>query len=44
MEFRPEERESLVNKYVPIALNHLYKLYSSDDVEDQLDEENRGKL
>ena len=29
--FKAEERESLVNKYVPIAINSLYKLYSADD-------------
>ena len=29
--FKAEERESLVNKYVPVALNSLYKLYSEED-------------
>ena len=42
--FRAEERQSLINKYVPVALNSLYKLYSQEDEEDQMDEENRGKL
>lgn len=26
--FKPEERQALINKYVPVALNSLYKLYS----------------
>ena len=27
--FKAEERQSLINKYVPVALNSLYRLYSS---------------
>lgn len=27
--FKPEERQSMIIKYVPIALNSLYRLYSS---------------
>jgi len=38
--FKAEERQALINKYVPVALNSLYKLYS----EDELDETNKGKL
>jgi tetratricopeptide (TPR) repeat protein len=38
--FKAEERQALINKYVPVALNSLYKLYS----EDELDEANKGKL
>ena len=47
--FKSEDRQALINKYVPVALNSLYKLYSqsaengedldADDIED-----NRGKL
>lgn len=34
--FKQEEKESLVNKYVPIALNSLYKLFfSTGEDEDQ---------
>jgi len=29
--FRAEERECLVNKYVPVALNSLYRLYSQTE-------------
>jgi hypothetical protein len=32
--FKAEERESLVNKYVPVALNSLYKLYSEGEDDD----------
>jgi hypothetical protein len=42
--FKDEERQALVNKYVPIALNSLYKLYTQEDGEDELDEENKGKM
>ena len=42
--FKQEERQSLINKYVPVALNSLYKLYSEEDEENELDEENKGKL
>lgn len=42
--FRQEERQSLINKYVPVALNSLYKLYSQEDEDNELDEENKGKM
>lgn len=42
--FKQEERQSLINKYVPVALNSLYKLYSEEDEDNELDEENRGKM
>ena len=45
--FKKEERESLIEKYFPIALNQLYHMYLSLDPSLQLagvDEENRGKL
>ena len=44
--FKTEERQALINKYVPVALNSLYKLYSADDEEgeDGLSEANKGKL
>jgi hypothetical protein len=49
--FKLEERQSLINKYVPVALNTLYKLYSQEnDSEDEESgeagrgEANRGKL
>ncbi|CDW72543.1 lupus brain antigen [Stylonychia lemnae] len=42
--FKLEERQSLINKYVPVALNSLYKLYSQEDDDNQLDEENKGKM
>ena len=42
--FKQEERQSLINKYVPVALNSLYKLYSEEDEDNQLDEENKGKM
>jgi hypothetical protein len=31
-------------KYVPVALNSLYRLYSSSDGDDEAFEENKGKL
>jgi hypothetical protein len=34
----------LINKYVPVALNSLYKLYTQEDGDDELDEENKGKM
>lgn len=42
--FKQEERQSLINKYVPVALNSLYKLYSQEDEDNELDEENKGKM
>ncbi len=50
--FKNEERQALINKYVPVALNSLYKLYSQsaengEDLEcgeEGGSEENRGKL
>lgn len=45
--FKKEERESLIEKYFPIALNQLYTLYSTLDPMAPLsgmDEENRGKF
>ena len=50
--FKVEERQSLIMKYVPVALNSLYKLYSSSSEGNEggfeegsgLDEENKGKL
>ena len=44
--FKPEERAALINKYVPVALNSLYRLYTAggDDDDEGGDEENRGKL
>ncbi len=47
--FKNEERQALINKYVPVALNSLYKLYSQsaengEDIEDTEGEENRGKM
>jgi hypothetical protein len=38
--FKNEERQALINKYVPVALNSLYKLYSQsaekgEDIEDK---------
>jgi hypothetical protein len=53
--FKHEERQALINKYVPVALNSLYKLYSQS-AEDGQDleiggeggednaEDNRGKM
>ncbi len=34
----------MINKYVPVALNSLYKLYSQEDEDNELDEENKGKM
>ena len=45
--FKKEERESLIEKYFPIALNQLYHVYSNLDPALQgtgMDEENRGKF
>ena len=43
--FKAEERESLVNKYVPVALNSLYRLYSyMGEGNEELDEEKAGQL
>ena len=43
--FKPEERAALINKYVPVALNSLYRLYTSGGDDDEAgDEDNRGKL
>ncbi|CDW90518.1 lupus brain antigen [Stylonychia lemnae] len=45
--FKKEERESLIEKYFPIALNQLYHIYSQLDPSLQgigMDEENKGKL
>jgi hypothetical protein len=45
--FKKEERESLVEKYFPIALNQLYQLYSNLDPMAEnfgLTEENKGRL
>jgi hypothetical protein len=47
MFFKKEERESLIEKYFPIALNQLYHIYSQLDptlAGMGIDEENRGKL
>ena len=41
--FKSDERQSLINKYVPVALNSLYKLYSSQEEEEGV-EQNKGKL
>jgi len=38
--FKEEEKEALINRYVPVALNSLYRQFA----EEGLDEENRGKL
>lgn len=37
--FKPIERESLTNKYIPLALNSIFKMLQVDN-----DEENKGKL
>jgi hypothetical protein len=42
--FKTEERQALINKYVPVALNSLYKLYSASAEEGEGDEENRGRM
>lgn len=46
--FKQEERQALVNKYVPVALNSLYKLYTTaaegQDDDEVGGEENRGKM
>ena len=46
--FRKDERDSLIEKYFPIALNSLYNLYATLDPTStgligSLDEENKGK-
>lgn len=41
--FKAEERQALVNKYVPVALNSLYRLYTSGEDEED-GEDNKGKL
>ena len=33
----------MINKYVPVALNSLYKLYTEEG-DEGLDEENKGKM
>jgi hypothetical protein len=43
--FKEEEMEALVNKYVPIALNNLYKIFSQESgVSEEVEEENKGKI
>lgn len=46
--FKKEERESLIEKYFPIALNQLYQTYLQMDPSQLaiggMDEENRGKI
>ncbi len=41
--FKQEERESLVNKYVPVAINSMYRMYA-EGAEGVEDEENKGKM
>jgi len=40
---KEEERQSIVDKYFPIALNNLYKTYMEEGVEGIIGEENKGK-
>jgi len=40
-QFREEERQALVNKYVPVALNSLYTMLSNKQ---ELTEANKGEL
>jgi hypothetical protein len=42
-EFNEKERESLICKYVSVALNGLYKIYTEENGQSIMDEENRGK-
>jgi len=50
--FKEVERQSLANKYIPIALNSLYsmlvskdnKLDGESDDSDEFEEDNKGKL
>ena len=40
-QFKEEERQSLVNKYVPVALNSLYKMLTEQA---DLDDTNKGQM
>ena len=43
--FKAEERQSLINKYVPVALNSLYKQYSAgSEGDEEMEEDNKGKI